>query len=132
MLAISDLDRDLRHLFHRPIRASSLSREAAPHVVKLEEQAVAMVVKAYARSIKCSAHPPTAVKGGDRLPDETSTQSLQGFFDPAELDWLAKAARLPGRSLHLAVVLVFVANAANAHQVALSNLASQQFGLTRN
>ncbi len=46
--------------------------------------------------------------------------------------WLTKAARLPGRSLHLAVALLRIASAQNAHQVTLSNLASQQFGLDRN
>ena len=89
-------------------------------------------MKVYAISTECSARPSTAVTGGDRLSDETFTQSLLGFFDPAGLNWLTKAARLPGKSLHLAMVLVFLANTANTHQVALSNLVSRQFGLTRN
>ena len=91
-----------------------------------------MIVKAYASRNKCSAHLTTAVTRSDRLSDETSKQPLPGFFDPAEIDWLTKAGRLPGKSLHLAVVLVFLANAANTRQVELSNLASQQFGLDRN
>jgi len=90
-----------------------------------------MTVKAYARRSKCSAGPSPAVTRGDLL-DETSKQFLQAFLDPAEIDWLTKAARLPGRSLHLAVLLVYLAMAANTRQVELSNSASQQFGLDRN
>ena len=90
-----------------------------------------MTVKAYASRSKCSAGPSPAVTRGDLL-DETSKQFLQAFLNPAEIDWLTKAARLPGRSLHLAVLLVYLAMAANTRQVELSNSASQQFGLDRN
>ena len=90
-----------------------------------------MTVKAYASQSKCSAGPSPAVTRGDPL-DETSKQFLQAFLNPAEIDWLTKAARLPGRSLHLAVLLVYLAKAANTRQVELSNSASQQFGLDRN
>ena len=90
-----------------------------------------MTVKAYARRSKCSAGPSPAVTRGDLL-DETSKQFLQAFLDPAEIDWLTKAARLPGRSLHLAVLLVCLAKAAKTRQVEFSNSASQQFGLDRN
>lgn len=47
-------------------------------------------------------------------------------------EWIARAARLPGRSLHLAVALQLIASAQSSRQVALSNVASQQFGLHRN
>ena len=90
-----------------------------------------MTVKAYARRSKCSAGPSPASTRGDLL-DETSKQFLQAFLDPAEIDWLTKAARLPGRSLHLAVLLVCLAKAAKTRQVEFSNSASQQFGLDRN
>ena len=91
-----------------------------------------MTVKAYASRSKCSAGPSPAVTRGDLLSDETSKQFLQGFLNRAEIGWLTKAARLRGKSLHLAVLLVYLANAANSRQVELGNSASQQFGLDRN
>lgn len=42
------------------------------------------------------------------------------------------AARLPGRTLHLALALQVLANANNSFRVELSNVASLQFGLDRN
>ena len=46
--------------------------------------------------------------------------------------WLVEAARLPGKSLHLATVLQSLARAQSTRQVELSNLVCQEFGLTRN
>jgi DNA-binding transcriptional ArsR family regulator len=79
-----------------------------------------MVVKACANGTRC----PTDFE----CAPNNCTQSLAS----SEFAWLTKAARLPGRSLHLAMGLVFLASVANSHQVALSNLTSQQFGLSRN
>ena len=47
-------------------------------------------------------------------------------------DWLACAMRLPGKSLHLAVGLLLIANVQNSRKLALSNRTSRHFGLDRN
>lgn len=47
-------------------------------------------------------------------------------------DWLASAARLPGKSLHLAIGLQLIASSQISREVVLSNLALQRFGLDRN
>jgi hypothetical protein len=62
-------------------------------------------------------------------PDEAASNRS---FDGSRCDWLTKAARLPGKSLHLAMALQLITNAQRTDQVALSNVALQQFGLTRN
>ena len=60
------------------------------------------------------------------------TQSLKPLIDDSLLDWLSKAAQLPGKSLHLAVVLCFLACVRDTYQVVLNNSTSQQFGVDRN
>ena len=76
-------------------------------------------MKAYAISTARQIH--GSYRRSTRSSDKTSTQSLLAVFDPAGLDWLTKAAELPGKSLHLAMVLVLFANTANSHQVALND-----------
>ncbi len=51
---------------------------------------------------------------------------------PIPLDWLSTAARLPGKSLHVAIALWFTASLAKSATVPLSNLAGLPFGLDRN
>lgn len=51
---------------------------------------------------------------------------------PIPIDWLAAAARLPGRSLHVGVALWITSENYRLHTVPLSNLASLRFGLDRN
>jgi hypothetical protein len=46
--------------------------------------------------------------------------------------WIMAAARLPGRTLHLALALQVLASANSSCKVELSNVASLQFGLDRN
>ena len=46
--------------------------------------------------------------------------------------WLEVAAQLPGKSLHLAVVLLHLAAVNQSDRVILSNRACQKFGLDRN
>jgi len=48
------------------------------------------------------------------------------------LDWLITAARLPGKSLHVAVALWAVGEMQNSRVVMLSNITSLRFGLDRN
>jgi hypothetical protein len=47
-------------------------------------------------------------------------------------DWLERAAKLPGKSLHLAVLFQLFASAQGTHRVVVGNLACQRFGLNRN
>ena len=51
---------------------------------------------------------------------------------PIPLDWLSRAAKLPGRSLHVSIALWFVAGLTRSREVPLSNLSSARFGLDRN
>ena len=50
----------------------------------------------------------------------------------ADQDWLMRAARLSGRTLHLAVVLHLLALRHHSSTVELSNVATSQVGLDRN
>ena len=50
----------------------------------------------------------------------------------APLAWLEVAAKLPGKSLHLAVVLLHLAAIDQTRRVVVSNLACERFGLNRN
>ena len=60
---------------------------------------------------------------------KTGQKYLRG---PIPLDWLATAARLPGRSLHVAVALWFAAGLSRSRHVPLSNVSGARFGLDRN
>ena len=51
---------------------------------------------------------------------------------PIPLDWLSTAARLPGKSLHVAIAIWFTASLAKSATVPLSNIAGLPFGLDRN
>ena len=46
--------------------------------------------------------------------------------------WLERAARLPGKSIHLAVVLQRLVVSSNACRVVLDNVSCLRFGLSRN
>ena len=61
--------------------------------------------------------------------DEEVQQFLKG---PVPLLWLQAAARLPGRSLHVAMVLWHAARHSTSSSVNLSNALCQRFGLDRN
>lgn len=51
---------------------------------------------------------------------------------PVPLAWLESAARLPGKSLHIGVVLWYVSGLTRSPSVPLSNIAGEKFGLDRN
>jgi hypothetical protein len=51
---------------------------------------------------------------------------------PVPLDWLGRAAQLPGRSLHVAIALWFMAGLKKTRIVQVSNITALQFGLDRN
>ena len=53
-------------------------------------------------------------------------------FERMPSQWIMAAARLPGRTLHLALALQVLANTNNSYRVELSNISSLQFGLDRN
>ena len=46
--------------------------------------------------------------------------------------WLEAAAKLPGKSMHLAIALLRIATVEQTRRVSLSNLACERFGLNRN
>lgn len=50
----------------------------------------------------------------------------------ADQHWFVRAAHLPGRTFHLAVVLHLLAVSQSTLRVELGNIASLQFGLDRN
>ena len=57
----------------------------------------------------------------------------QRFLESSiSIAWLEAAAKLPGKSMHLAVVLLRIASVEQTRRVALSNLACERFGLNRN
>jgi hypothetical protein len=65
-----------------------------------------------------------------RLPRPVAGERfLQG---PIPLTWLSTAARLPGRSLHLAIAIWLTGSLAKSATIPLSNLAALPFGLDRN
>jgi hypothetical protein len=51
---------------------------------------------------------------------------------PIPLDWLSRAAALPGRSLHVAIAVWFMAGLKKTAVVPVSNITGLQFGLDRN
>ena len=51
---------------------------------------------------------------------------------PIPLDWLSTAARLPGKSLHVALSIWLTASMSRSATVPLSNMAALAFGLDRN
>jgi hypothetical protein len=51
---------------------------------------------------------------------------------PVPLDWLSRAAALPGRSLHVAVAVWFMAGLKKTRVVPISNITGLLFGLDRN
>jgi hypothetical protein len=66
------------------------------------------------------SRPPLPKKGN---------QFLRG---PIPLDWLSRAAAQPGRSLHVAIAVWFMAGLKKTNVVPISNITSLQFGLDRN
>jgi hypothetical protein len=50
---------------------------------------------------------------------------------PIPLDWLAAAARLPGKSLHVAITIYFWQGIRRSHKVRLSMSLLKEFGVTR-
>jgi hypothetical protein len=51
---------------------------------------------------------------------------------PVPLEWLSRAAALPGRSLHVAVAVWFMAGLRKSRTVPVSNVTGLKFGLDRN
>lgn len=51
---------------------------------------------------------------------------------PIPLDWLERAARLPGRSLHVAILLWYAAGLQKTATITLPNTLARRFGIERN
>lgn len=60
------------------------------------------------------------------------TNRREHLRGPIPLDWLSKAARLPGKSLHVGIALWFMGGVQKSRTVPLSNITSLRFGLDRN
>jgi hypothetical protein len=73
------------------------------------------------RSSSAQRSKPPRPKGSGRF--------LRG---PIPLDWLSHAAALPGRSLHVAMAVWFMAGLKKTAVVPVSNIIGLQFGLDRN
>jgi hypothetical protein len=71
---------------------------------------------------------------GQRLSSETPRPPEGDSFlkGPIPLSWLAAAARLPGRSLHVGLAIWCAAGRQRTHQVTLPNIDAGTFGLSRN
>jgi len=65
----------------------------------------------------------------DASGDDERKRYLNG---PLPLSWLEAAARLPGRSLHVGMVLWYAAGLSGSAEVHLSNTLCLRFGLDRN
>src|SRR5262249_18028139 len=65
----------------------------------------------------------------DASSDDARNRYLNG---PVPLSWLKAAARLPGRSLHVGLVLWYAARLSGSADVHLSNTLCLRFGLDRN
>lgn len=72
-----------------------------------------------AQQIDTKPTPPTSAARGSEAPGVSR-------------DWLLKAARLPGKSLHLAIALQLATVEQGNRQVALGNIVSRRFGIDRN
>src|SRR5262245_4632060 len=63
------------------------------------------------------------------------SKTASGEFSPRPalpVEWLRVAARLPGRSLHVAVALRVISHLQNSLSIPLSNIVMMQFGVDRN
>ena len=59
-------------------------------------------------------------------------QDCHFFAGPIAVRWLETAAKLPGRSLHVGLLLWYLAGPAQSASVHLSNTLSLRFGVDRN
>ena len=67
------------------------------------------------------------------FPTRTRFAKSERFLKgPVPLNWLEAAARLPGKSLHVGVVIWFAAGLSRSRSVSLSNRLGLRFGLDRN
>ena len=85
-----------------------------PQRLRIERQTTA-------RFLSSPRSKPPRPKKGDRF-----------LCGPIPLNWLSRAAALPGRSLHVAIVVWFMAGLKKTNVVSISNVISLQFGLDRN
>jgi hypothetical protein len=74
-----------------------------------------------------------------RLPSKASdtrqdrSRPISGVSPPrTQSYWLERAAKLPGKAIHVAVVLQHLAGVRRARRVPLDNVTCLRFGITRN
>jgi DNA-binding transcriptional ArsR family regulator len=77
------------------------------------------------------AHPDEPTAAG-RPRSATTCECQQQLQGPIPADWLAAAARLPGKSLHVGIALWHAAGLQSSKTVFFSNVSALRFGLDRN
>jgi hypothetical protein len=73
--------------------------------------------------------PGRAPSPNQSTPPSIGRKCLRG---PVPIDWLSAAARLPGRSLHVAIALWCLREPRGTDCIPLSNVSGLQFGVDRN
>ena len=81
------------------------------------------------RDMKQEKTLPTVERARTPAPLSLEREYLRG---PIPMEWIITAARLPGRSLQVGIALWITSEIHQSRVVALTNLASQYFGLDRN
>ena len=73
------------------------------------------------------------LKPGHKLPRRLARRARKGQFlkGPVPWDWLCTAARLPGKALHVGLVLWHVAGLKKSREVKLERRHLESFGLGR-
>jgi DNA-binding transcriptional ArsR family regulator len=92
-------------------------------------------------ALQAARHADAHEVGVPGVPDQSEIVDVQRDCRPidnnqvrleARSHWLERAARLPGKSMHLAVLLQLILATEGTRRVVLGNLACQRFGLNRN
>ena len=73
-------------------------------------------------------------EGNRQLPTKLPRPAQGEHFlkGPIPLDWLKRASQLPGRSLHVGLMVWYLAGLKQSSSVSLSNKLTREFGIDRN
>jgi hypothetical protein len=84
------------------------------------------------KRVKIERQPMSRSSSSQRLKPPRPQGGGRFLRGPIPLDWLSRAAALPGRSLHVAIAVWFMAGLKKTSVVPVSNITGLQFGLDRN